>query len=166
MKLSLIVAMDKNRVIGREGKLPWHLSDDLRNFKKITLNKPVIMGRKTHESIGKPLPDRKNIIITRNPDYEADGCVVCHDLDAALKLCAQDEEAVIIGGAEIYRQALDRVDRIYLTEVQAEVEGDVYFPDFGRASWDEIIRDDYVADDNNEYPFSCFILERRHPLYW
>jgi dihydrofolate reductase len=166
MKLSLIVAMDKNRVIGRDGKLPWHLSDDLKNFKKITLNKPVIMGRKTHESIGKPLPGRKNIIITRNENYQAQGCEVCHDLNEALKLCASDEEAVIIGGAEIYSQALDRVDRIYLTEVYAEVEGDVYFPEYGRESWDEIIRDDYEANDKNDYPFSCFILERRHPLYW
>jgi dihydrofolate reductase len=166
MKLSLIVAMDKNRLIGSNGKLPWHLPGDLRNFKKITLHKPIIMGRKTHESIGKPLPDRKNIIISRNNDYRAEGCVICHNLEDALKLCAGDEEAIIIGGAEIYLQALDQVDRIYLTEVHAELEGDVYFPEFGRESWDEIIRDDYLADEENEYSFSFFILEKRHPLYW
>ena len=166
MKLSLIVAMDKNRVIGKEGKLPWHLSDDLKNFKKITLHKPVIMGRKTHESIGKALPERKNIIVTRKPDYSVEGCTVCHSLEEALNLCSGDEEAIVIGGADIYAQVLDRVDRIYLTEVHTEIEGDVYFPDFKRESWDEIIRDDYPANEQNDYPFSSFILEKRHPLYW
>ena len=166
MKISIIVAMDKKGVIGRNNALPWHLSDDLKNFKKLTMGKPIIMGRKTHDSIGKPLPGRKNIIITRNKNYTAQGCQVYHTLDEALSLCADEEEVIIIGGRDIYELALPHAHRIYLTEVHADVEGDVYFPDIDRVEWDEIERIPFEADDKNDYPFSCLILEKRHHLYW
>lgn len=166
MKISLIVAMAENRVIGRDNSLPWHLSDDLKSFRRITMNKPVVMGRKTHESIGRPLPGRQNIVISRNSDYQAEGCTVCHDLNEAFRLCAAEEEVVVIGGHAIYRLALERAHRIYLTEVHAEIEGDVSFPDFNRGEWDEIERVDYPADDRNDYPFTTLLLEKRHPLYW
>jgi dihydrofolate reductase len=166
MKISIIVAMDRKGVIGRDNELPWHLGTDLKNFKKITMGKPVIMGRKTHDSIGKALPGRKNIIITRDEAYEAEGCEVCHGLDEALAVCKDAEEAVIIGGRDIYELALPRAHRIYLTEVQADIMGDVYFPDIDRTGWDEIERIDFEADEQNDFPFSCSILEKRHSLYW
>jgi dihydrofolate reductase len=165
-KISMIVAMDQKGVIGKGNELPWHLPTDLKNFKHITMEKPVIMGRKTHESIGKPLPGRRNIIITRNSDYHSEGCETCHNLDEAIKLCEEDEELIIIGGREIYRDALDVVFRIYLTEVHADVDGDVFFPAFDKGEWDLLLRDDVAADENNEYSFTMSILERRHPLYW
>ena len=166
MKISIIVAMDQKGVIGRNNALPWHLSDDLKNFKKLTMGKPIIMGRKTHESIGKPLAGRKNIIITRNKNYDAQGCKVCNNIDEALSLCNDEEEVIIIGGRDIYDLALSHAHRIYLTEVHADVMGDVYFPVIDRVEWDEIERVDFDADDNNDYPFSCLILEKRHQLYW
>jgi dihydrofolate reductase len=166
MKISIIVAMDQKGVIGRDNALPWHLSSDLQNFKKLTMGKPVIMGRKTYESIGKPLPGRKNIIITRNHTYDAEGCHVCQNLDQALSDCDGEEEVLIIGGRDIYNLALDLVHRIYLTQVHADVDGDVFFPVIDRTEWDEIERADFNADEKNEYPFSCLILEKRHHLYW
>jgi len=165
-KISLIVAVDQKGVIGRDDELPWHLSTDLKNFKKVTMGKPIIMGRKTHESIGKPLPGRQNIIITRNKDFQADGCKVCHHFDDAIEMCENEEEVVVIGGSEIYRIALDFVNRIYLTEVHADVDGNIFLPVIDRVEWDEIIREDIPADDKNEYPFSMLILEKRHSLYW
>ncbi len=165
-KISMIVAMDQKGVIGRGSELPWHLSTDLKNFKKITMDKPIIMGRKTHESIGKPLPGRRNIIVTRNNGYQSEGCEVCHSLDEAIASCQDDDEMVIIGGSELYREALEVVSRMYLTEVHADVDGDVYFPAFDKGEWDLIIKDDVEADDNNEYPYTMSILEKRHPLYW
>lgn len=165
-KISLIVAMDQKGVIGKGNELPWHLSTDLKNFKHVTMDKPIIMGRKTHESIGKPLPGRRNIIVTRNTDFQSEGCEVCHSLDEAIKLCEADEELVIIGGSELYHDALDVVFRIYLTEVHADVEGDVYFPAFDKGEWDLLLKDDVDADENNDYPFTMSILEKRHPLYW
>jgi len=166
MKISLIVAMDQKGVIGRENSLPWHLSSDLKNFKKATMGKPVIMGRKTNESIGKSLPGRKNIIITRNENYSSSDCIVCHNLDEAFDICANDEEVVIIGGREIYQLGLEHAHRIYLTEVQADVMGDVYFPLFDRNEWDEIDEQKFIADEENDYPFNCLILEKKDPLYW
>ena len=169
MKVSLIVAMAKNHVIGRDNQLPWHLPEDLRYFKRVTMGKPVIMGRKTFESIGRPLPGRANIVITRNTEWQAEGVHVVHSLDAAIdhcrKLCAADgiEEAMVIGGAEIYSQALHRADRLYLTWVHAHVEGDAWFPDFPREEWQEIAVEDFHAEGNNPYDYSFVVLERTHP---
>lgn len=128
--ISLIVAHDKNRVIGYENKMPWHLPGDLQYFKKVTMGKPVIMGRKTFESIGRPLPGRRNIIITRNPDYSAEGIEVVGSVDEALALVSDVEEIMIIGGEQIFTQCLPLADRLYITIIHHEFEGDTYFPTY------------------------------------
>jgi dihydrofolate reductase len=162
MKISLIVAMAENRVIGRDNQMPWHLPEDLRYFKRITLNKPVVMGRNTFESIGKPLPQRTNIVITRNPGYHIDGAVVVNSLEAALQQCREleAEEAMIIGGAQIYAQALPLADRLYLTEVAAVIDGDASFPDFDRRLWLEVRRESHQATDTNPYDYAFLVLEK------
>ena len=161
MKLSIIVAMDRNRVIGKGDALPWHISEDLKHFKKITMGKPIIMGRKTHESIGRPLPGRENIILTRDRSYKAEGCTVLHSMDDIFEHCKDIEEVMITGGAEIYKLALDQVSNLYLTEVHAEVEGDTYFPEFERSKWKEISREDHKADEKNEFNYSFLVLEKK-----
>ena len=164
--LSLIVAMAQNRVIGINNNLPWHLSEDLKYFKRVTMGKPIIMGRKTFESIGRPLPGRTNIVVTRNADYQAEGIKVVHSLDEALTLCESiahvdgSDEAMVIGGAELYQQALNKADRLYFTEVHAEVHGDAYFPELNREEWQEIGRDDFQAVEPNIYDYSFIVLER------
>jgi len=160
MIISFIVAMDRNRVIGRGGTLPWRLSADLKNFKAITMGKPIIMGRKTHESIGRVLPGRENVVITSDKGYQAPGCTVLHSMECVLAKYSHMDEIMIMGGADLYRQLLDRADRIYLTEVHAELEGDTYFPEFDRESWEEIERQDFRADAKNEYDYSFVVLER------
>jgi dihydrofolate reductase len=162
MKISLIVAMAQNRVIGRDNKMPWHLPEDLRYFKRITLNKPVVMGRNTFESIGRPLPQRTNIVISRNPGYRIDGALVVNSLEAALQKCRDlnAEEAMIIGGAQIYAQALPLADRLYLTEVAAVIDGDASFPDFERKLWQEVARESHRASANNPYDYAFLLLEK------
>jgi len=167
MKLALIWAMSRNRVIGRNNALPWHLSEDLRYFKRITLGKPIIMGRKTWESIGRPLPGRTNIVITRDKSFQAAGARVVHSLDDALRLAEHigviegAEEAIVIGGAEIYALALPKAERLYLTQVHAEVQGDAWFPEFDVSQWQELAREDFNAEGPNPYPYSFIVLERR-----
>lgn len=167
MKISLIVAMAQNRVIGRNNQLPWYLPEDLKYFKRVTMGKPVIMGRKTFESIGKPLPGRSNIVITRNPDYSSEGIKVVNDMVSAQDLCESIavvegcEEAFIIGGADIFEQSLDIAHRLYLTMVHAEVEGDVYFPEYDQGQWQELGREDYFAEGPNPYDYSFSVLERQ-----
>ncbi|MDE0154332.1 MAG: type 3 dihydrofolate reductase [Gammaproteobacteria bacterium] len=161
MIISLIVAMDRRGVIGAGGALPWRLSDDLKQFKAVTMGKPLIMGRKTHESIGRPLPGRRNIVLTRQRDYEAPGCVVCHDVESALAACAGFEEVMVMGGASLYELFLPRAGRIYLTRVEAEVNGDTHFPPFDESAWNEIERRDHQADERNEYPCSFLVLEKK-----
>ena len=158
--LSLIVAMDEQGVIGVNNSLPWRLSSDLENFKKVTMGKPIVMGRKTHSSIGRPLPGRESIIVTRNSDYQAAGCTVLNSLDEVYAYCTDMDEAIIIGGAELYRQTLDRVVRIYLTEVHTRVEGDAFFPAFARGQWRETGRREFAANEKNEYAFSLMVLNR------
>jgi len=166
MKISLVWAMAQNRVIGRNNQLPWYLPEDLKYFKRITLGKPVIMGRKTFDSIGKPLPGRTNIVVTRNRDWSFEGVRTVDSLEAARELCENQaivdgtEEAMIIGGAEIYRQAMPLADRLYLTEVHADVEGDATFPEFDRSQWQEIAREDFEASGPNPYNYSFIILEK------
>ena len=166
MKISLVWAMAQNRVIGRNNQLPWYLPEDLKYFKRITLGKPVIMGRKTFDSIGKPLPGRTNIVVTRNRDWSFEGVRIVDSLEAARELCENQaimdgtEEAMIIGGAEIYRQAMPLADRLYLTEVHADVEGDATFPEFDRSQWQEIAREDFEASGPNPYNYSFIILEK------
>lgn len=144
--VAMIVAMAKNRVIGVDGKLPWYLPEDLKFFKRITQAKPLVMGRKTFASIGKPLPNRLNVVVTRDTEFTHEGVRVCHDLSAALELADQHatieaaEEIMVMGGGEIYRQALPFAQRLYITEVDIDVEGDAIFPDFDSQEWQEVQR--------------------------
>jgi len=163
MKVSIVVAMDDNRVIGADGRLPWHLSADLRHFKSITMGKPIIMGRRTHESIGRSLPGRENVVITRNRNYRAQDCTVLQGLECVYARFSNVHEIMIMGGGELYKQTLDRADRIYLTEVHTECDGDTRFPDFVREQWREVEREDYRADEKNEFDYSFVILDRKTP---
>jgi dihydrofolate reductase len=161
MKLSLIAAMSENRVIGHENRLPWHLPADLQHFKTITLGKPVLMGRKTWESLGRPLPGRTNIVITRDSGYVAEGCVVAHSLEEAVRAAGEAAEVMVIGGAQLYRQALPLADTLYLTLVHAEFQGDTRFPAWQPKDWRETARIDHVADDRNPHAYSFITLERQ-----
>ena len=139
--ISLVVAMARNRVIGASGRLPWHLPDDLKRFKKLTLGGSIVMGRRTHDSIGRPLPGRRNIVVTRRAGASFAGCEVAHSLDEALALAGDAPEVFVIGGAELYRLALPRADRLYLTLVDAEYPGDTVFPELDPADWRETARE-------------------------
>ncbi len=152
--------MDRNRVIGNNDSLPWHISADLKNFKKITMGKPIVMGRKTHESIGRPLPGRENIIITRDKTYQAEGCTVLNSIDEIFEHCKDVEEVMITGGSEIYKHTLDQATRLYLTEVHTEVVGDTLFPEFERKKWNEISREAFKADEKNDFDYSFVVLEK------
>jgi len=160
MIISIIVAMDEKGVIGLEGDLPWRLSADLKHFRAITMSKPLIMGRKTHESIGRPLPGRKNIVLTRANDFDAEGCTIVHSLDDAFQAAGDVDEIIIMGGSRIYDQSLARAGRLYLTEVHADVSGDVYFPEFDKAEWLELERQDHSADEKNDFDYSFVVMER------
>lgn len=160
-KLSLIVAIARNGVIGRDNDLPWRLPADLQLFKRTTSGHAIILGRKNYESIGRPLPDRTNIVITRDKNYKAEGCLVANSIEEAIMLAGDDEEIFIIGGAQIYAQALDRVERMYITEVDTDVEGDVLFPEYDKSQWRECSRETHPADEQNDYAFDFVVLERR-----
>lgn len=166
MIISLLVAMSRNRVIGRDNALPWHLPEDLKFFKRVTMGKPVVMGRTTYDSIGKPLVDRDNIVITRNPDFEADGVHIVNSVEEALALSVQlaapeqDPEIMVIGGGQIFDQTLPIAHRIYLTQINADIEGDVYFPAFSREQWIEVARENMPATEKNPFTWSFLILER------
>ncbi|MDX1412818.1 MAG: dihydrofolate reductase [Candidatus Promineifilaceae bacterium] len=160
---SIIVAMDKNGLIGANNRVPWRLPDDMKYFRQKTMGKPVIMGRKTYESIPdrfRPLKGRKNIILTHQANYRAPGCIVTHSVLEAIKAAAGAEEVMIIGGAEIYRQFLPRADRIYLTKIDGEFEGDVSFPQENWSKWVEVEKDEHPVDDRHDHPFSFLTLER------
>ena len=162
MKISLIAAMTDDRVIGIANRLPWKLPADMQWFRRHTLGKPIVMGRKTFESFGaKPLPERRNIVITRDPDYRAEGAAVVHSVDEALQAAGDAEEVMIIGGASFYEQMLPRADRLYLTFVHANLEGDAWFPAFAPADWQEVYREDRPADAKNPHDISFVILERK-----
>ncbi|MFC5387464.1 dihydrofolate reductase [Aquamicrobium segne] len=165
MKTAIYVAIAQNGVIGREGDLPWRLSTDLKRFKADTMGKPVIMGRKTYQSIGRLLPGRLNIIVTRNADYDIEGAEIAHSLSEALAIAAAktgaDGEACIIGGAEIFVQALPMVDRLHVTHVLAAVEGDTFFPDIDPALWRETLRQEVPAGEKDNYATRYVVYERR-----
>jgi dihydrofolate reductase len=152
--LSLIVAMDENRLIGNANQLPWYLPADLAFFKRTTMGKPIIMGRKTFESIGKPLPGRRNIVITRNPDFSADGCDVVSDIDTALARCAGADELMLIGGASLYGQLIAQTSSMYITRVHHAFSGDTWFPEFDPRDWKVVDQQDFDADDINQYAYS------------
>jgi len=160
MLLSAICAMSENRVIGFQNKLPWHLPADLRHFKKITIGHPIIMGRKTYESIGRALPDRCNVVITRDATFQAQGCIIVNSIEMALSAVSYSEEVFIMGGAMLYQQLLPEVQRIYLTEIHHTFEGDAFFPEIDKTAWHEVERIDYPADEENRYSYSFVILER------
>ena len=170
LRLSIIVAMAKNRVIGAQGAIPWHLPEELKRFKRLTLGHHIIMGRKTWESIGRALPGRTSVIVTRQRGYSAPGAKVVHSLDEAIAACGADDEVFVIGGAELYAQALARADRLYLTTVDAEVPGDTWMPDSAPGDWREISAESFPADERHRYAFRCAVYERagraraeRHP---
>lgn len=159
--ISLIAAMDKNRVIGnKDNALPWRLPADLKHFKNITLGKPIIMGRKTFESIGRPLPERTNIIITRNKKYRAPGCVVVNSPEDALRVAGNAKEIMVIGGAEIFAKFYPLAKRIYFTRVDGAFKGNVYFPQWDPKEWRETFRETHEADEKNPYRYSFLVLER------
>jgi dihydrofolate reductase len=160
VQVSLIAAAAKNGVIGADGRLPWHLPDDFRWFKAQTLGKPVVMGRRTWESLGRPLPGRMNIVLTRRPDYRAEGAEIVATPDAAIVAAGDAPELMVIGGGEIYRAFLPRADRIYLTRVEAMVVGDAYFPELVPADWHEVSSRAHAADDRHAHAFTLRILER------
>ncbi len=163
MKISSIVAVGKNNIIGKDNQIPWYLPDDLKWFKKNTLGHAVIMGRKCFESIGRPLPKRTNIIITRDIFYLAQGCEVVHSLGEALQLAENEgeTEAFIIGGGEIYQQSMDICDKIYLTEVDIDADGDVFFPNLELSEWKLIFEETHLKDEKNEWNYTFKILERK-----
>ena len=153
--LSIIVAKSKNDVIGNNGRLPWHLSEDLKRFKSITMGKPIIMGRVTYESIGKPLPGRENIILTRRSNYLEKGITIIHSSDEALKSARDSDEVIIIGGGEIYKEFLSRVNRLYITHVDLHIDGDAFFPKVDYSDWQVMSRGDLPVCKDRVIGF-CF----------
>ena len=164
MIISIIVAMDEQRGIGKGGRLPWHLSADLKRFKRLTMGHHLIMGRKTYESIGRPLPGRTMIVITRNQRYTAEGCLIAASLKAALAIAEQsgETEAFIAGGGQVFAQALPFADRIYLTLVHAVTEADVFFPELEPKGWIEAEYSYHLADERNQFPSTFKVLEIRN----
>lgn len=166
--LAIVVAVAENGTIGRHNDLPWRLPEDLKHFKRVTMGHPIVMGRNTFESIGKPLPGRTNIVVTRNERWQADGVEVAHSLDDALMLANQwahnmgVSSVMVIGGADLYRQVLPLAKRLYFTEVHAEVEGNVFFPELDDSQWSELERVSFKADNNNPYAYSFVTLERQN----
>ncbi|MBY0474450.1 MAG: dihydrofolate reductase [Nitrosomonas sp.] len=164
-RLSILVAMAKNRVIGKNNQLPWHIPADLKHFKFLTMGQIIVMGRKTYESIGRPLPGRENIIITRQLGYEAPGATVVSSLQDALLICEEsstiNRESFIIGGEKLYRQTLSICQRMYVTEIQSDFEGDVFFPEFDRSDWEEIQRDKHIFENGARIEYHFVILDRK-----
>jgi len=161
--ISLVVAMDRNRLIGSGNSLPWRLPADLRRFRAITMGKPVIMGRKTYESIPKrfrPLPGRHNIVLTRNRDYSAEGCTIVTSVADALAAAGESDEVMVGGGSHLYAQLLPQAQRLYLTKIDAAFEGDVYFPEVNWKNWSVVHREEHPADEQNPFATSFLILEK------
>lgn len=158
--ISIIVAVAANNVIGGENKLLWHIREDLQRFKTLTSGHAVVMGRKTWESLGRPLPNRTNIVITRNPDYKPDGALVAQSLEAAIELAKGDDEIFVIGGGEIYRQAMFIADRLYITHVECSYEGDTTFPDILAEQWRVVEESRFERGEKYEYPFRFTNYER------
>lgn len=161
MRIYAIVAMSQNRVIGQHNQLPWHLPADLRHFKQLTMGKPILMGRKTFESIGKALPGRCNVVLTHDTYFKAPGCLVVNALDTALTAVNYSEEVFVIGGAVLLKQLLPKITRIYLTQIHHDFVGDAYFPELDMSEWIETERTDYAADTENHYSYSFITLLRK-----
>lgn len=161
MRISAIVAMSENQVIGKNNKLPWHLPADLKHFKKITMGHPILMGRKTYESIGHPLPGRCNVVITRDAEFIAPGCVTANSIETALSSAGYSNEIFVIGGSALLEQMLPRVERLYLTKIHHHFEGDVFFPEINFSEWQEVSREDHAADEMNHYKYSFIVLDKK-----
>lgn len=164
MKISLIAAMAHHRVIGKNNQLPWRLPADLKHFKALTTGKTVVMGRKTFEAIGKPLPDRRNIVLTRDAHWGYDGVFVVHSWEQALAICNDEEQVMVIGGAQLYEQLLPKASQLYLTMIDAEVDGDSYFPEWNANEWQEVERHEQGKDEKNGYNMIFITLKRRNLL--
>lgn len=160
MKISLIVAMANNRTIGINNQLPWHLSADLKRFKQLTMGSPILMGRKTHESIGRPLPGRDNLILSRNANYQAVGCLTFNSLDSILAHCQNLAELFVIGGSSLYTEILSKADYIYLTAIDQDFAGDTFFPDIPTAQWQEIERITITDDPSVNFSYHFIKLAR------
>ncbi len=159
-RIAFVVALDRDRVIGRDGALPWRLPDDMKHVRAITMGKPLIMGRRTYESIGRALPGRTSIVLTRDAGFRADGVIVAHTPEEALRLAGDVPEVVVFGGAEIFRAFLPMADRIYLTEVDAQVGGDRFFPVIDPAEWRETERVEHASDERHPFAFRFVTLDR------
>ena len=159
-RIALIAALSDNQVIGRDNRLPWHLPADLRHFRQLTLDKPIVMGRRTWESLPGLLPRRTHIVVTGDPDYRAAGCLVAHSIEEALDAAGDAPELMVIGGQTLYEQMLPLADRLYLTRVHVTLPGDTFFPGFDPAEWHEVEREDHRADERNPHDYSFVTLER------
>jgi dihydrofolate reductase len=164
MRISIIAAMTDDGIIGKDNRLPWHLPADLKHFRALTLGKPVVMGRRTWESLQRPLPGRTNIVLTSKAGYRAPGAQLVNSLEDALAAAAGAAEIMIIGGARLYEQGLPLSDRMYLTLVHAAIDGDTRFPSYAASEWHESQHEDHVADANNPHDYSFLTLERMRPL--
>ena len=160
MRLSIVVAMDDNRLIGNKNQLPWHLPADLAYFKKLTTGKSILMGRKTYDSIGRPLPNRRNIVITRNSNISIPGCEVVSSIDHALELTKEDPEVMVIGGASLCEQLLPKINRLYITKIDGVFEGDVFFPKYDDFDWLEVSCESHPKDNSNAYSYKFIVLDR------
>jgi dihydrofolate reductase len=158
--ISLIVAMAKNGVIGRDNRLPWRLPADLAHFKRVTMGKPMVMGRKTWESLPGLLPGRRHIVVTRDSHYHAEGCTLVHSLEQALEVAGEVPEVMVVGGGTIYKELLPQADRLYLTQVDTEVDGDARFPKIDFSQWRELSRESHTADERNAFDYTFLELER------
>lgn len=161
MRIAAIVAMSENRVIGNNNQLPWRLPADIQHFKKMTTGKPILLGRKTYESIGHALPNRCNVVITRDVNFQAPGCVVVNSIETALTAVAYSEEVFVIGGAILYQQMLSRIERLYLTIIHHHFDGDAFFPELNMEEWLEVERMDHQPDSENIYPYSFITLNKK-----
>ena len=160
MRLSIVVAMDDNRLIGSKNQLPWHLPADLAYFKKLTTGKSILMGRKTYDSIGRPLPNRRNVVITRNSNISIPGCEVVSSIDHALELTKEDPEVMVIGGASLCEQLLPKINRLYITKIDGVFEGDVFFPKYDDFNWLEVSCESHPKDSSNAYSYKFIVLDR------
>jgi dihydrofolate reductase len=158
--ISLIVAMARNRVIGANNKIPWRLPNELQLFKRLTMGHHIVMGRKTYESINRLLPGRTTVVVTRQRDYQVPGAVIAHSIGEALRACEDDEECFVIGGADLFRETLPIADRLYLTIVDAEPEGDTFMPEIDTRAWKETSSESFAADEKHAYPYRFTVYDR------
>lgn len=161
MRISAIFAISENGVLGKENKLPWHLPADLQHFKTITLGKPILLGRKTYQSIGRPLPGRCNVVVSHDVNFQAPGCVVVNSIKTALEAVSYSDEVIVIGGAFLYQQLLPRIQQLYLTIIHHHFEGDTFFPTLNMSEWYEVERIDHQPDEKNHYAYSFITLNKK-----